>query len=658
MARKSNLSRDRVDADRIGRMSGRRVNERSVNGELAKRLAGFKNRSRARSGPANNTRQRVVVKALVSRHKPGKARGSIARHASYLGRESASADGQPGVFYDAQRQSVNARQEVTTWAEDRHHFRLIISPEHGGDIPDITAYVREVMRRVQRDLHVGMLEWIAVNHHNTDNPHAHVMIRGRREDGSDLVIPRQYISYGIRDRASEVATELLGPRSAQEVRMAKAKEVEAERFTSLDRMIERHATGGQVDVSPSRHIGFGPEDQRLVVARLQFLQQLELAHKGRGTQWQVEANFKQAMRDLGARNDIIKQLYASMGTEAGRVQRMSTDRVGRAPVSGVVIALGSVDEIGTDRYVVVRDAAGRPHYGRIRDGDAFRELAVGSLAELGGGAHFRQRVTDQILSVTRMSGGIYNPEQHQAYLRSSDTVITEREAKVLVRSAMSRLQFVSDTEGTGVQRRDDGSYAVDAVAFERFSQRKGQRMDVRVIASHPLAQQVQASAATWLDRQAFGDAPDARVRDHPSVLQAARDRQAWLVQNGYAQQAALDGVVLLRRDALRELARAEKSAAHRRLSERYDRPIRELPVGDTVSGTYRGTERLHGGRLAVVVDDNRVTVVPVRSEPDVARGSAVRVERTAWRTARIEGTTGQTLGRQAGADITQLEAGR
>ena len=54
-------------------------------------------------------RQRVVVKAHVSRHKPGKARGSLARHVSYLGRESASADGKHGVFYDAARDGVDAK---------------------------------------------------------------------------------------------------------------------------------------------------------------------------------------------------------------------------------------------------------------------------------------------------------------------------------------------------------------------------------------------------------------------------------------------------------------------------------------------------------------------------------------------------------------------
>ena len=193
---------------------------------------------------------------------------------------------------------MDAKQEAVQWAQDRHHFRLIVSPGARRRHPRHDRYVREVMRRVERDLDTK-LQWIAVNHHNTDNPHAHVLLRGKQADGADLVIPRQYISYGIRDRASDVATELLGERSAQEVQLAKSKEVEAERFTSLDRMIERHLENGKIDVSPSKHIGFGADDRRLVVGRLQFLEQMDLAHKGRGTTWQVEGDFKQALRELG-----------------------------------------------------------------------------------------------------------------------------------------------------------------------------------------------------------------------------------------------------------------------------------------------------------------------------------------------------------------------
>ena len=53
--------------------------------------------------------------------------------------------------------------------------------------------------------------------------------------GSDLVISRDYISRGLRSRAEERVTLELGPRSEQEIRSALEKEVEAERWTGLDR---------------------------------------------------------------------------------------------------------------------------------------------------------------------------------------------------------------------------------------------------------------------------------------------------------------------------------------------------------------------------------------------------------------------------------------
>ena len=45
------------------------------------------------------------------------------------------------------------------------------------------------------------LDWVAVEHYNTDNPHIHILVRGKTDDGKDLVIDRGYISHGIRARA-------------------------------------------------------------------------------------------------------------------------------------------------------------------------------------------------------------------------------------------------------------------------------------------------------------------------------------------------------------------------------------------------------------------------------------------------------------------------
>ncbi len=653
MPGKSNRS-DGVDSDRIGQMGGRRHREPSVNSELARRLRGFRGRTRKHlpgGSAGRGMRQRVVVKAHVSRHKPGKARGSLARHVSYLGRESASADGKHGVFYDATREGVNARQEAVQWAADRHHFRLIVSPERGGDIPDMTNYIREVMRRVERDLDTK-LTWIAVNHHNTDNPHAHVLLRGKHADGADLVIPRQYISYGIRDRACEVATELLGERSPQEVQLAKSKEVEAERFTSLDRMIERHLESGKIDVSPSKHIGYGADDRRLVVGRLQFLEQLDLAHKGRGTTWHVEEDFKQALRQLGARNDIISQLYGQLGNEAGRVVQMTAGPEPSPSVAGVVIAKGSIDEIGEDRFVVLRDGTGQAHYGRVRDNEAYQDLDIGSVAELGAGAQRRHQVTEQIVAVARAHDGVYSPTLHEAHLRAAEPGATDREILSNVRSGAWRLGFVAGFEGSGVRALEGGESAVDADAFARFSQRGGQRTDVRMIAEHTLAEQIEAHAVTWLDRQAFGQRPDERTANNPIVQEAVQQRQEWLVRNGYAERSMGDtGNVELHPAALERLAAEEWTDVTERLADRYGKPVTELAQGGTVSGEYRGTEHLHSGKLAVVVAEESVYVSPISKTPDVATGGEVTLERTTARDATIELAAGQTLDLDAGLSL-------
>jgi len=41
------------------------------------------------------------------------------------------------------------------------------------------------MAQAERDLGTK-LDWIGVDHWNTDNPHVHVLVRGKADDGRDL----------------------------------------------------------------------------------------------------------------------------------------------------------------------------------------------------------------------------------------------------------------------------------------------------------------------------------------------------------------------------------------------------------------------------------------------------------------------------------------
>ncbi len=326
---------EHVDPDRIARLG------RGPRGGTPRSATGRVARPAGRDREGFGRPQRVVVKVYVSRHRsPQLGRQSLVRHVRYLGRESALRDAPNVRFFDATREQLDAKNVTKEWAPDRHHFRVIISPERGQEIAEPTEYVRQVMARVEKD--VGKLQWLAINHSNTDNPHSHVLIRGRAQDGSDLVLPRQYIAQGIRERASEAATQLLGERTAGEVKSALTKDVSAERWTALDGAIERFAQASngrlQVDlrnVKLSRYATLTPE---LLARRLEFLSQLGLAEKlphQRGAfprlqpGWSVSPEFKQKLFELGTRNDIIKNLYAALGKEAAalapQVQRLQAE---------------------------------------------------------------------------------------------------------------------------------------------------------------------------------------------------------------------------------------------------------------------------------------------------------------------------------------------
>jgi type IV secretory pathway VirD2 relaxase len=413
---------------------------------------------------SNPRAQRATVKVL-SKYHGGKNGSGLAKHVNYLTRDSASKDGERGTFFSAQQEQVDGRTVTKEWEGDRHHFRLILSPENGYDIADMRAYVRDVMQRVERDVGTK-LDWIAIEHHNTDNPHAHILFRGKDEAGQDLILRREYIGYGIRQRASEAATDLLGLRTEREIEQAREKEVQAQRYTSLDRTIERHMDEKHViDVSPDERIGWRRSDRPLVIGRLQWLESMDLAEKIHGTKWQLADDIKQQLMELGAHHDIIKQLYGSLGNQSMYVSREPITQ----PVSGEVLAIGRVDEITDRRFVVIKEESGAMHYVRVADGEAYQSLNIGDVAELGRGAQERREIAHEIVEQAKANDGVYSPTKHL------DNLLDHADGD----AAWQRAHRISDTAeqlagrwagkpGSGITPGEGGDYEVDVAEFEKF----------------------------------------------------------------------------------------------------------------------------------------------------------------------------------------------
>jgi type IV secretory pathway VirD2 relaxase len=319
--------------------------------------------AQGRSGRAfrMDVRQRVIVKALVSRHvgKAAARAGALAAHVAYLGRSGAGVEGARPDFFDRTDDGVEAALETRGWSGDRHHFRFIVSPEHGDRIVDMRGYVREVMARVSADLGEPSLAWVATCHFDTDQPHAHVLVRGRRADGRDLIIPRDYMGYGFRARAQEVAQERLGDLSRVEAERRIWKETQADRFTGLDRrLIAAADAGGLVDDG----VGGAGAWAALSRGRLRHLEGLGLAVRT-GRRYRLDPEMEMKLRTLQVRRDIIRTMNQRRLEGANKVRVL-----GREKVAGVVVKAGFHDEAGSAPWVVVRDAQGVEHYGRLRAG--------------------------------------------------------------------------------------------------------------------------------------------------------------------------------------------------------------------------------------------------------------------------------------------------
>src|SRR5579884_4100410 len=117
---------------------GRRVETRSREPSFRNALLRGLRRSTAGGGrdhlPSNNTAnaygrfgRRVVVKAHYVRLAHGGAQAA-ALHLRYIQRDGVEKDGSRGVLYDANGPARSARFDEPR-ADERHQFRLILSPE-------------------------------------------------------------------------------------------------------------------------------------------------------------------------------------------------------------------------------------------------------------------------------------------------------------------------------------------------------------------------------------------------------------------------------------------------------------------------------------------------------------------------------------------------
>jgi type IV secretory pathway VirD2 relaxase len=325
----------------------------------------------------------AIVKARVVRQM--RSPGALRAHIAYLKRDGVTRDGSPGRLFDAAGNNADGRAFAERCEGDRHHFRFIVSPDDAGELSSLRSFTRDLMDQAACDLGTR-LDWVAVDHWNTEHPHIHILVRGRAADGADLVISRDYIGSGLRARAGELATRELGPRSEVDVRRGLGAEVTAERWTRLDRVLVREAgrAEGVVDLRPGREAADEPL-REVRIGRIRKLERLGLAEPAGPACWVLASDTEQRLRALGERGDIIKRLHKTLTRDGASRALSSWALEGEAhdePIIGRLIARGLDDELRGTAFAIVDGIDGRVHHLKLPDIDMAGDGAISGIVEL------------------------------------------------------------------------------------------------------------------------------------------------------------------------------------------------------------------------------------------------------------------------------------
>jgi len=306
--------------------------------------------------------RRVIVKARITKLKRGNL-GAARAHLRYIQRDGVTPEGEEGKLYGRESDEPNGTVFLDRCEDDRHQFRLIVSPEDGAELADLKPFIRDLMTKVEVDLGTK-LDWVAVDHFNTGHPHAHIVIRGKDDRGEDLIIAKDYMAHGFRTRARELLTLELGTELESDMAQKLAREVEADRFTRLDRALLNHADQGFLVIST-----MPPTDRETHathMGRLRKLEDMGLMRERQTGVWQLGQDVEGKLRSLGQRGDIIKTMHrvlweAGIDRASGSYVVFDTAKPNNRIV-GRIAGIGVTDEINDRHYVVVDGLDGKVHY--------------------------------------------------------------------------------------------------------------------------------------------------------------------------------------------------------------------------------------------------------------------------------------------------------
>ncbi len=553
-------------------------------------------------------RQRRVIVKIRTVKLGGKGLDAAKAHLRYVERDGTTRGGGRGQLYGADADKVDRNTWLKQGSDDRHQFRVIVSPEDGLEYDDLKSLTRRLMERAEEDLGTR-LDWVAVDHFNTGHPHSHIIVRGKDERGKDLIIARDYIVHGFRERACELVDLDLGPKTDRAIEQRLRAEVEQERFTSIDRALLRER-GDDILVSTKARGAF---DQTIRMGRLRRLERLGLASQLGAAHWKLAPNLESVLRKMGERGDIIRTMqraYSERGVALAVADQAIYDPSvpGTASLVGRIVERGLSDEHADRHYLIVEATDGRSHYVETGKGERLPSCPPGAIVRIVSVEPTVRDADRTVSDVAAANGGRYTVDAHLRFDPSASQEFAEAHVRRL--EAMRRMSG-------GTQREPDGTWHIASNHLERaaayeVARARDQPVTVEILSPEPIERIVEARAATWLDRELVADTqlPLRAAGFGKETSGALAIRRQWLLDEGFAVRQGER--VIVRSRALDELCQLEIRSMADVLAREIGKPLAEPRHGERIEGRLGRPVDLLSGRHALVERSRDFVLVPWR----------------------------------------------
>ena len=557
--------------------------------------------------------------------------GTQRAHLGYLQREGAGRGQERAEFYDAEREGVTGKDWLEDAKDDRHHFRFIVSAEDGQKLDDLKPFIRDLMGQMEIDLETR-LDWIAVDHFNTEHPHTHIVMSGKRDDGRDLVIPREYLSHGMRERAGAILTRDLGLQTAQELDAKLSVGITERRVTGIDQVLSRQAgETRQVDLDQVRR------HREHYQARLRFLESHGFAEPVGGTLWQVSSGLTEKLAALERRDIVaarIEQAVSVAGLERVAALPDEQEQSPRA-VTGKLLVIAHNDELSDRSHAIIDGLDGRVHHFELGSSHT-SGLEPGDFVQAKPRARGVSRMDRVIEDVANAYGGTYSERYH----REHDPSVSEKDLG-LIRNRLAGLSRQSLVLMDGHERFDGCTDLVRRVEEVAARTAKLSPTLLLRIDTMSLEAQVSAQVLTWLDRHLAGDTSQQVGYSGlgGEARELAKQRRAVLIARGIAQpgrSGALEpqAIEKLQIQSMHDYGRAYAGESG----------LAYVPYqpGKEVTGKVMPVSDGHGSVFTRIEYARQFTLVPWSRELEGMRARQVTLS---WSLSRgIQMTRGRDLG--------------